>query len=116
MSEIITQTITYPLFNEFVRIITKIGPLLLGVFYASYIACLGLILNDWLLNLKRRKGRDSMKVRSWNHDGPYEIPKEDMTFETTLTSFKCPICKGKAYLNEIDLYICQSCGLGWSVE
>ena len=57
-----------------------------------------------------------MKVSCLEHEGPFEIPKEDMTFETTVTAIKCPICKGYATLREIDVYVCFDCGLVWCVD
>ena len=57
-----------------------------------------------------------MKVSCMEHKGPFEIDKKDMTFETTVTVIKCPICKGDALLKEIDVYVCFDCGLVWSVD
>jgi len=57
-----------------------------------------------------------MKVSCLEHEGPFEIDKKDMTMEITITEIKCPICKGDAYLKEIDVYVCSNCGLVWSVH
>ena len=57
-----------------------------------------------------------MKVKSWNEDGPFEITEEDRVIEKMVTAIKCPICKVLAYFTEPELYICSSCGLGWSFD
>ena len=57
-----------------------------------------------------------MKVSCLEHEEKFEIAKEDMTLETTITIIKCPICKGNANLKEIDVYVCFDCGLVWTVD